>query len=86
MKNISILKNKIEEIKKLGWIKCEQKNYGSVGLKIEELLNINSRNFEIPDYDEIEIKTKKSVSTKNITLFSASPDSFLFETKRLHQL
>lgn len=86
MKEFSNLKQELESIKKMGWIKCDQKNIGEVGLKLEKLLNKNPSNFEIPDYDNIEIKTKSSLTKKLITLFNAAPDSYLFEIKRLHGL
>lgn len=84
--NILELKKKIDNIKKRGWIPCAKKNYGSVGIKLEELLKINTNNFEIPDYNGIEIKTKKSLKETEITLFSSAPDSYLYEIKRLHSL
>lgn len=86
MENILNLKEDMKKIKNLGWIECNNKNYGAVGLKLEELLKINSDNFEIPDYNGIEIKTKKSIFEDKITLFCATPDSFLFEIARLHSL
>lgn len=86
MDTIRELKEKINEIKKIGWIECSTKNYGCKGLKLEELLEINPENFEIPDYNGIEIKTKKSITNERITLFCAAPDSYLFENKRLYTL
>lgn len=81
------LKDKINEIKEMGWIPYEQNNYGNVGLKLEKLLKINSENFEIPDYkNKIEIKTKISKKESKISLFNATPDSYLFEIKRIHKL
>ena len=70
------LKEKLNEIKSMGWIPYEQNNYGNVGLKLEKLLKINSENFEIPDYkNEVEIKTKVSKKESKISLFNATPDS-----------
>lgn len=83
---IYLLKKKIKLIKDKGWIPCDYKNYGSVGLMLEKLLHKNPDNFELPDYNGIELKTKKSFFNTKITLFSAAPDSFLFETRRLHKL
>ncbi len=81
------LKEKLNEIKSMGWIPYEQNNYGNVGLKLEKLLKINSENFEIPDYkNEVEIKTKVSKKENKISLFNATPDSYLFEIKRIHKL
>lgn len=74
---------KFLKIKKMGWIKGQKNNYGSAGIILEKLLNSSWTNFEIPDYNGIEIKTRSSSREKYITLFSAVPDSFLFEIKRL---
>ena len=85
MRKVYSLKKDLDRIKKMGWIPCNN-HYGDAGNKLEELLNRNPSNFEIPDYDGIEIKTKKSLLYSNITLFSATPDSYLFEIKRIHKL
>ena len=85
-KNIENLKKDIERVRKMSWIPCDWKNYGAAGIKLEKLLNRNPENFEIPDYDGIEIKTKKSSLKNDITLFCATPDSFIFEIKRLYEL
>lgn len=81
--NETNLLNEFEKIKKLGWIKGDKNNKGGAGILIEKLLSNNWTNFEIPDYNGIEIKTKYSNKEKYITLFCANPDSFLFEVKRL---
>ena len=84
--NFTKLHEEINKIKQLGWIPCNHQNYGAAGLKLEKLLNINTGNFEIPDYYDIELKTKKSMKEENITLFCATPDKYLFEIKRLYDL
>lgn len=86
MKTITKLKKEIKKIKKMGFIEIDKTKTGATGLKIEELLKINTGNFEIPDYHGIEIKTKSSKIRKNINLFNATPDSYLFEIKRLYNL
>ena len=85
--NINILKEKFKKIKNMNWIKFENNNNynGSAGTLLEKLLDVSSGNFEIPDYENIEIKTKYSTKYKDISLFTAVPDSYLFETKRLTQ-
>lgn len=80
------LKNKTAAIKKLGWIKCNNNYTNAAGLTFERLLGKEIENFPIPDYNSIEIKTKCKSSKSKITLFSATPDSFLFENKRLVKL
>lgn len=77
------LYEKFMGIKKMGWIKGDKKNRGSAGIIFEKLLKNSYNNFELPDYNGIEIKTKSSSREKYISLFSAVPDSFLFETKRI---
>lgn len=65
------------------WIKSTEKGSAAVGLTLESLLGKEKENFEIPDYHGIEIKCKYSTSENYINLFSAAPDSYLFEIKRL---
>lgn len=76
--------NEIEsKIKNKGWVKSVAKGSGNVGLTLEYLLGKERENFELPDYQGIEIKAKYSKTETHINLFSAAPDSYLFETKRL---
>lgn len=79
------LVNKIREIKKLDWIKCENRNNNIAGIKLEKLIGKEIENFEIPDFEGIEIKTKCSKYEEYLSLFNATPDSYLFEIKRLHE-
>lgn len=65
------------------WIKAIGKGSASVGITLETLLGKEIENFEIPDYHGIEIKTKYSLSEEYLTLFNATPDSYLFEIKRI---
>lgn len=78
------LKEEFIKIKKMGYIKCQSNGYGGIGNTLENLLNIKTGNFEIPDYYDIELKTRTKNSKFAITLFSCVPDGpLLFETKRL---
>ena len=82
--NINLLQRKFLEIKKMGYIKSIRRGYTGIGATFESLLGKNEENFEIPDYYEIEIKTKRSYSKSDITLFSAVPTgSSFYEVKRL---
>ena len=67
------------------WVESTAKGRGGVGITLESLLNKERENFEIPDYKGVEIKAKCSKKDTYITLFSAVPDSYLFEIKRLVQ-
>lgn len=82
--DILALKEKIDKIKNLGWTECENKNKSVTGKTLENLLEINPDNFEIPDYNTVEIKSKVSKRENYIDLFCATPDSYVLETKRLY--
>lgn len=84
MDNINKLKQEFKRISRKGWIKGVLKGPGSIGLTFEKELGIEQNEFEIPDYNGIEIKTKKRTSTSNTTLFNTTFDGkYLFEAKRL---
>ena len=78
------------ELKKLvinnHWVEGKGKGNNNVGITFESLLNKEVENFELPDYKGIEIKTKYSKKECYISLFNCTPDSYLFEIKRLHLL
>ena len=76
-------KNIEDVINKNQWIKAVGKGSAAVGLTFESLLGKSPENFEIPDYHGIEIKTKYSTCEEYVTLFNATPDSYLFEIKRI---
>lgn len=82
--DILALKEKLDKIKNLGWTECENKNKSVTGKNLENLLEINPDNFEIPDYNTVEIKSKVSKRENYINLFCATPDSYVLETKRLY--
>lgn len=66
------------------WIESKGKGNNNVGITLESLLNKDIENFELPDYKGIEVKAKYSKKESHITLFNATPDSYLFEIKRLY--
>lgn len=76
------LKEKIETNK---WIESTSKGKGNAGITLEKTVGKMTDNFELPDYKGIEIKTKYSKKEKFITLFCATPDSYLFEIKRIQK-
>lgn len=80
---IKELKIKFNVIKNDGWILGDKNNVGSAGILFEKLIGKTNNNFELPDYNNIEIKTKIKGREQYITLFVATPDSYLFEIKRI---
>lgn len=83
MLDLVVLKEIKEKIITNEWVESKAKGNGGVGLTLESLLQKERENFEIPDYKGIELKAKCSKRESYITLFSATPDSYLFETKRI---
>lgn len=84
LENIKDLQHKFEIIKGLEWVKSIKNGDAGIGVTFENLLGIPNNDFEIPDYNGIEIKTKRSTSKSYITLFSATPDGPHFhEVERL---
>lgn len=82
--DITILNNKFKNIKALGWVEGISNGTGNAGRTLEFLLSKELENFEIPDFNGIEIKTKNVFSNAYINLFNATPDEkYLFEIKRL---
>jgi len=78
------LKNKFQEIKNLGWVKSVNKGNNGVGITFEKLLGIEQNELEIPDYNGIEIKTKRNQSKSYITLFSCKPEGkYYHEVERI---
>ena len=74
MKNqINSLYEQFVKIKERGWIKSVRNGSNGVGLTFESLLGISQNEFEIPDYNGIELKAKRYKSRSYILLFSCTP-------------
>ena len=71
---IKQLKKEFEKISKKGYIKGIYNNSASIGRTFENELNLPRNVIEMPDYNGIEIKTRRTYSKSPITLFTAVPD------------
>ncbi len=81
---INYLYNEFKKIKNMNYILGKHKGCANAGLTFENLLGLNNHSLEIPDFNGIEIKTKKIFSNRCIKLFTSVPDGEeLFEIKRL---
>lgn len=78
---IKELKEKFDEISKKGYIKGIYNSLSSIGLTFENELNLKRNPNCEPDYNGIEIKTRRTYSKSAITLFTAVPDG-----KELHEV
>ncbi len=83
IEDIQYLNKRVQEIMQMGWINSHSKNWSSCGILFEKLIGKEVENFEIPDFGNIEIKTKCSTKEEYVTLFSANPDRCLFEIEKI---
>ena len=85
--DIKNLKSKFNKIQKIGWIKFDKKDCGSIGKTFENLVGINTNELEIPDFGSIEIKTKSKSKYENINLFNCVPTGpYYHEVERIKDL
>ena len=71
--SIEKLKREFEKAKKLGWIESNKGNYGVIGTTFEKIVGVTPNDFQIPDFENIELKTKSGTKFKCISLFNCTP-------------
>lgn len=71
--NIEKLKKIFLKVKQKGWIESKDISLGSIGNTFEKLIGIEKNELEIPDFNGIEIKTKRQGSLSHINLFNCTP-------------
>lgn len=74
IKNFKVIQNK-------NWVPSIRKGPTGIGRTFEQLLNIQENNLNIPDYNGIEIKTKRHYSNAYTTLFNCNPINNIEEIK-----
>ncbi len=85
-KDIIQFEEKFKIIKKLDWIKTKRKGPTGIGYTFETLLEKEENSLEIPDFNNIEIKTFRNNSCSFLSLFNMTPDGdYLFELKRIKE-
>lgn len=79
------LNEKFIKIKNLGFVDgINEKSKGNAGITFENLIGKENDNFQIADFDGIEIKVQNSFNSRLIRLFSLVPSNcFGIELKRL---
>lgn len=82
------LNNIFRKINNLGFVKgINEKSKGNAGITFEKLLGKENDNFQIADFNGIEIKVQNKFKSKILRLFSLVPsNSFGIELKRLRNL
>lgn len=85
--SIQELQKIFTKIKNMEYVKTVRNGSVGVGATFESLIGKNEDSLEIPDFQGIEIKTRRSYSKAYITLFNAVPTGSCFhETKRLRDI
>lgn len=80
-KYLDELKNKVEEIKKMGWVEAHRTGDTAIGKTFEDLLGKNEDNKSLPDYKDIEIKAQDKDTSSMLSLFTLSPKPSKINTK-----
>lgn len=81
---IKKLNEEFIKIKKMGWVKSVNRGSNGIGFTFESLLGISKNELEIPDYNGIELKTRRYSSTSYIILFSCKPEGkYYHEVERI---
>lgn len=62
-----------ETIKNKGFIRTNRKGPTGIGKTFEDLLQKEEDNLPLPDFKDIEVKTKRTASNSMVTLFTKSP-------------
>jgi len=67
------LKQRLLEIKKMGWIPSTRHHDTGVGKTFEDLLGIEENNIQLPDIGGIEVKSSRSYTSSLMTLITFEP-------------
>lgn len=85
--NSKNIKNKFYEVKMMGWVESDRNDSGAIGITFEKSIGIENNELEIPDFNGVEIKTKKKYSKSYTTLFNCTPTGpHYHEIERLKDL
>ncbi len=68
--DISELKDKLSEIKQMGYIVSKRKGNTGIGYTLETLLGLKENNLKTPDFDKIELKSQRKRVSNRVTMFT----------------
>lgn len=72
--DLDLLRDKLEEIKRMGWIRNQRPgNAGGVGNTLEDLLDVAENNLQLPDFGAWELKSQRAETGSLLTLFHTEP-------------
>ncbi len=68
------LKEQLEKIKAMGFVKTHRAHDTGIGKTLEDLLGIKENNLRLPDVGEVELKAKRIDSGSMLTVATKSPE------------
>jgi len=68
------LKEQLEKIKAMGFVKTHRAHDTGIGKTLEDLLGIKENNLRLPDVGEVELKAKRMDSGSMLTVATKSPE------------
>lgn len=68
------LKDKLQNIKAMGFIRTHRLHDTGIGKTLEDLLGIEENNLQLPDFGEVELKAKRIDSGSMLTIATKSPE------------
>src|SRR3990170_3876730 len=68
------LKEQLEKIKAMGFVKTHRAHDTGIGKTLEDLLGIEENNFRLPDVGDVELKAKRIDSDSMLTIATKSPE------------
>lgn len=66
--------HKLQEIKRMGFVKTRRAHDTGVGKTLEDLLEIRENNIQLPDLGDVELKAKRTDSGSMLTIATKSPE------------
>lgn len=68
--DIIALKNKLSDIKQMGYVVSMRKGNTGIGYTLETLLGLKENNLKTPDFENIELKSQKKDVSNRVTMFT----------------
>lgn len=81
--DIAELKEKLSEIKQMGYVETLRKGNTGVGYTLEELLGIKENNLQTPDLGEIELKSHRKRTSSRVTMFTFNKGAWKIKQKEV---
>lgn len=77
------LREKLSEIKQMGYVVSLRKSDTGIGYTLETLLELEENNLKTPDFGDIEIKSQRNASSNRVTMFTFNRGAWQIEQREL---